>query len=155
MTRSESTFLLLREMAIVSDLARRRLRQALPEGLGEAQFDLLNHLVFTDNRDETPSDLARLFGISRPAMTQTLGRMRSAGLVELVAAPADGRLRHVRLTEIGRDRHRAVLASLEEDASRLGARLAREELETLLGQTRRFRLEAERALAPLEEATHP
>ena len=31
-------------------------------------------------------------------MTQTLNRLRTAGLVELVPAPQDGRVRHVRLT---------------------------------------------------------
>lgn len=152
MNRSGNTFLLLRELAIVSDLARRSLRRVLPAGLGEAQFELLSHLVFTANRDETPSDLARLFGISRPAMTQTLGRMRSAGLVELVPAPADGRLRRVRLTAAGRARHGQVLAALEQDAHRLGERFEAGELEALLGQVRRFRLEAETVLAPRTEA---
>lgn len=155
MNRAENTFLLLREMVIVSDLARRSLRRVLPEGLGEAQFEVLSHLVFTGNRDETPSDLARLFGITRPAMTQTLGRMRAAGLVELVPAPADGRVRHVRLTAAGRSRHAGVLAALERDAARLGARLGADELEALLGQTRRFRLEAEAALGVAEEALQP
>ncbi len=152
MSRSGNTFLLLREMAIVSDLARRSLRRVLPEGLGEAQFEVLNHLVFTGNREETPSDLARLFEITRPAMTQTLGRMRAAGLVELVPAPADGRLRHVRLTATGRARHAEVLAALEQDAERLGARLGAGELEALLGQVRRFRLEAEAVLGFAREA---
>lgn len=153
--RSENTFLLLREMAIVSDLARRSLRRVLPEGLGEAQFEVLNHLVFTSNRDETPSDLARLFEITRPAMTQTLGRMRAGGLVELVPAAGDGRLRHVRLTAAGRARHAGVLAELEQDAARLGARLGARELETLLGQVRRFRLEAETVLGLAREEAQP
>ncbi|MEE4301687.1 MAG: MarR family transcriptional regulator [Pseudomonadales bacterium] len=153
MNRSENTFLLLREMIIVSDLARRSLRRVLPENLGEAQFEVLSHLVFTGNRDETPSDLARLFEVSRPAMTQTLGRMRAAGLVELAPAPADGRVRHVRLTAAGRTRHAAVLTSLAQDATRLGARLGAAELEALLGQVRRFRLEAETVLSLDPEET--
>ena len=155
MNPSEGTFLLLREMAIAADLARRSLRRVLPPGLGEAQFEVLSHLVFTANRNETPSDLARVFEVSRPAMTQTLARLRASELVELTPAPADGRQRFVRLTAAGRARHTEVLAALEGGAHALGARFGASELESLPAQVRRFRLEAETILDPSREEVAP
>ena len=143
MSRTDTMMLLFREIAIVDDLARRRLREVLPAELTEAQYGVLNHLRFTGNRDETPGDLARLFDVTRPAMTQLLGRMRAAGLVELRPAAHDGRVRHVLLTALGRRRQAEVVDALAVDLGRLGHRFPAAELEDLLGQLRRFRLLAE------------
>jgi DNA-binding MarR family transcriptional regulator len=139
-SRTDQIMLLFREIAIVDDLARRRLRDVLPHDLTEAQFGVLNHLRFTGNRHETPGDLARLFDVTRPAMTQLLGRMRSARLVELLPAAHDGRVRHVRLTALGRSRQAEVVEALAADLGRLGRHFSAAELEDLLGQLRRFRL---------------
>jgi DNA-binding MarR family transcriptional regulator len=146
---------LFREFAIVDDVARRRLRTALPDGLTEAQYEVLSHLRHTDNRDETPGDLARLFDVTRPSMTQLLGRMSAAGLVELVPAPHDGRVRRVRLTEAGRRAQGAVVGALEDDLARLGRRFRASDLEELLDRARRFRLEVEQRLTTLAEETRP
>lgn len=146
MNRSEMTLLILREIAITADSSRRRLRETLPQGLGEAQFDVLNHLTFTTNRNETPSDLARSFHVTRPAMTQTLNRLRAAGLVELVPALQDRRVRHVRLTAKGRARHGEVVGMLEAGMQTVSRRFSNADLERLLQQARRFRLEMEQTV---------
>jgi DNA-binding MarR family transcriptional regulator len=52
-------------------------------------------------------------GVTQPAMTQLIGRLQDAGLVDRAADPADGRVVQVRLTEDGRAtlaRRRAVRA---------------------------------------------
>jgi DNA-binding MarR family transcriptional regulator len=52
-------------------------------------------------------------GVTQPAMTQLIGRLREAGLVRREADPGDGRVVQVRLTDQGRDtlaRRRAVRA---------------------------------------------
>ena len=152
MSRAENLMLLFREFAIVDDLARRRLRRILPPDLTEAQYGVLNHLRFTGNRDETPGDLARLFDVTRPAMTQLLGRMRTAGLVDLVPAAHDGRVRHVRLTARGRERQAAVVEDLSADLERLGRRFSATDLESLLQEARRFRLLTEEMFATTTEA---
>ena len=153
MNRSEMTLLILREIAITADSSRRRLRETLPQGLGEAQFDVLSHLTFTTNRNETPSDLARSFHVTRPAMTQTLNRLRTAGLIELVPARQDGRVRYVRLTAAGRARHGEVVGVLEADIRAVSRRFSNADLEGLLQQARRFRLEMEQT-AELDTKEH-
>ena len=155
MDRSDLLLQLFREFAIVDDAARRRLRAALPPALTEAQYGVLNHLHFTSNRDETPGDLARLFDVSPPAMTQLLGRLRGAGLVELLPAPGDGRQRRVRLTAAGRACHEQVAGALGAEFEQLGERLRAQELEALLRQARRFRLALEQSLAALTRSTGP
>jgi DNA-binding MarR family transcriptional regulator len=42
-------------------------------------------------------------GVSQPAMTQLIGRLADAGLVERGPDPDDGRVVHVRITRAGRD----------------------------------------------------
>src|SRR5579859_2865959 len=52
-------------------------------------------------------------GVTQPAMTQLIGRLQDAGLVERMADPADGRVVQVRLTDQGRNtlaRRRAARA---------------------------------------------
>jgi DNA-binding MarR family transcriptional regulator len=57
--------------------------------------------------------LAGSEGVTQPAMTQLVGRLAEAGLVQRGADPADGRVVHVRITDEGRQtvaRRRAVRA---------------------------------------------
>ena len=66
-------------------------------------------------------------GVTQPAMTQLIGRLQEAGLVDRIADPADGRVVRVRLTADGKatlagrravraDRLAELLARLSPDA---------------------------------------
>jgi DNA-binding MarR family transcriptional regulator len=134
---------LLREVAILDDAVRHVLGRHLPDGVPEAQFAMLNHLRFTRNAAETPADLARVFRVSPPAMTQLLGRMVRGGLVRLAPDAADRRRRHVELTETGRALHERALQALEGDLARLARGLRSAELTTLRDDLRRLRHDAE------------
>lgn len=150
--------LLLREVRIIDDAARTRLLEVLPAGLSEQQFALLDHLVNTSNRNETPSDLARVFRVSRPAMTQLLGRMRRAGLVALRSVANDGRMRVVTITNAGRARRDEVFASLAADLGAISRSLHGLDLTALTGDLRRVRdaVEAQVAThAPAAGAAEP
>ena len=61
-----------REVAILQSLATDRLTAVLPPDLTVQQFSLMSHLVNTQNGPESPGDLARIFQVSRPAMTQVV-----------------------------------------------------------------------------------
>ena len=135
---------LFREAAIIDEAVRRHVRHALAPPLTEAGFGVLSHLRFTDNRNETPGDLARLFDVSRPSMTQLLSRLVRDGFVTLHPAPHDGRVRLVQLTPEGRLAHGQVIARvapfLEGLARRFDAADVAETLERL--RTLREALEA-------------
>lgn len=148
MNRIETLRLLFRELGILGVETSTRLARVLPSPLTETQFGILNHLCFTTNVDETPGDLARAFKVTRPAMTQLLGRLVDHGWVELRPAPSDGRLRHVHLTAAGAEAHGAVLEALDADFGAIGARTSATELEDLLAALRRFRFTVESVPGP-------
>lgn len=68
-----------REVAIIQSLATDRLTAVLPPELTVQQFSLMSHLVNTQNGPESPGDLAQIFQVSRPAMTQLLQRLQARG----------------------------------------------------------------------------
>lgn len=76
------------------------------------------------------AELARRIGVSRQAMHETVGELRRAGLVELVADPTNRSAKLVVMTEEGRRSVRAarrIYADLERElASRLGPEQAAE-----------------------------
>ena len=146
---------LLREVAILDDAIRHALGRHLPEGVPEAQFAMLNHLRYTRNHAETPADLARVFRVSPPAMTQLLGRMVRRGLVHLAPDAGDRRRRHVALTETGRALHAQTLHALEEDLARLARGLRSAELATLRDGLRRLRHDAEAVADRVETPAAP
>ena len=153
MRREELLQLLFREVRIVDDAARISLLKALPPRLSEQQFAVLSHLRFTTNRDETPGDLARLFGVSRPAMTQLLARLVRRQLVMLQSSERDGRSRHVTLTNAGRAAQGAVLETLGTELAAIARKLRKPELEALLTDLKQFRIAVESALP--RTAPHP
>lgn len=134
---------LLREVAILDDAVRHVLGRHLPDGVPEAQFTMLNHLRYTQNVAETPADLARVFRVSPPAMTQLLGRMVRGGLVRLAPDPGDRRRRHVALTDTGCALHERTLRTLDAELERLGRGLRSSELTALRDGLRRLRRDAE------------
>lgn len=73
--------------------------------LEQGQMDALDLLSRNDRRMR---DLASRLSIDASTATRTVGRLVDAGLVERYPAPEDGRVVMVRLTTLGRKRHRAV-----------------------------------------------
>jgi DNA-binding MarR family transcriptional regulator len=73
--------------------------------LEQGQMDTLDLLSRSDRRMR---DLASRLSIDASTATRTVGRLVAAGLVERYPAPEDGRVVMVRLTTLGRRRHRAV-----------------------------------------------
>lgn len=107
-TRDPLVFQFLTEVGIVDQLARARLESVLPDGLKISQFIVLNHLMRLGG-DWSPARLASAFQVTKGAITNTLQRLESRGLVTVLPDPDDGRGKLVRLTAAGRKmRARAV-----------------------------------------------
>ncbi len=108
---------------LLDDVAQAEVnRQAGARVLTAALVRLLPHLTTEGIR---PTELARRVDVSKQAVGQALGDLESRGFVEMVADPADGRARLVRLTASGLaafDHGRDVLAFYEKAlARRVGA----------------------------------
>ena len=87
------------EIGMIDQLATTRIERLLPEGLTSPQFSVLNHL--SHGRQETPASLARTFQVTKGAITNTLQRLESRGLVMVAPDPSDGRRKRVTITAEG------------------------------------------------------
>lgn len=105
-------FRFLNEIGIIDQLARARLESALPDGLRISQFVVINHLVRLGG-DWSPVRLAKAFQVTKGAMTNTLRRLESRGLVAVVPDPDDGRGKLVRLTAAGRKMREKCVRSVD------------------------------------------
>lgn len=138
MTREDELFELFNEIGIINQLAQAMLERVLPSGLSVAQFSLLNHLIRLGG-DWSPARLANAFQVRRPTMTNTLGRLEAAGLVQIRPDPRDGRAKLVTITDAGvamRDAGREALAPLLPEVA---AVIAAEDVAASLPMLRRMR----------------
>ena len=97
-------FQVLNEIGIIAQLSRTMLERALPDGLKVAHFSVLNHFVRLEGTlgpARSPAQLARAFQVTKAAMTNTLQRLESRGLVEITPDAHDGRAKVVHITPAG------------------------------------------------------
>jgi len=119
-TEDPPAFRLFTEIGIIEQLARNRLERGLPDGLKMSQFVVLNHLVRLGGA-WSPARLANAIQVTKGAMTNTVQRLETRGLVRVAADPRDGRGKLVDITDAGRTmRERCVdsVAPLLADLSR-------------------------------------
>ena len=101
------------------------------------------------------TSLAASQGVTQPAMTQLVARLREAGLVERAADPGDGRIVQIRITADGRAlvaRRRAVRA---ERLAGLLAQLSPEEQAALAAALPTIEALASASPGPLAPAGQP
>jgi DNA-binding MarR family transcriptional regulator len=99
-----------------------------PGGVSPAHASLLSQL----DPDGMPmADLARLLGISTPAVHQMVHRLVTLGLLEVVPNPRSGRSKLVVLTPEGRARRTQALALVAELEAELGQRIGRRRVAAL------------------------
>ena len=119
-------FQFLNEIGIIDQLARTKLERALPDGLRISQFIVLNHLVRLGG-DWSPVRLANAFQVTKGAITNTLRRLESRGLVAVVPDPHDGRGKLVRLTAAGRKTREKCVRSVDPLLTDLKARFGEQQ----------------------------
>ncbi|MSU89419.1 MarR family transcriptional regulator [Rhodobacteraceae bacterium 2CG4] len=101
---------LFSEIATVDQLMRARLGKALPRGMALSHFSVLNYLAGI-HAERTPAQLARVFHVTRAAMTNTLTRLDRAGYVHIRPDWDDARQKFVAISPAGmRARDQAVSA---------------------------------------------
>ncbi len=112
------------EIVMIEQLARGRLERALPRGMELSHFMALNHIAGSGG-EKTPAQLARVFHVTRGAMTNTLKRLDAAGYVHIRPDWDDARRKLVSLSPAGqaaRDRAVAAIAPVFDDlVAKLGA----------------------------------
>ena len=99
------------EIDIIEQLTRAKLERVLPDGMKISQFAVLNHLVRLPG-DWSPARLASAFQVTRAAMTNTLQRLESRGLIKIEADPGDGRGKLISLCQTGRDMREKCIGNI-------------------------------------------
>jgi DNA-binding MarR family transcriptional regulator len=88
------------EIGVIAQLTRTVLERALPDGLSYASFSLLGRLALRGH-EESPAQLAETFQVTKGAITNTLQRLQTLGLIAMRADKDDGRKKWVRITHKG------------------------------------------------------
>ena len=89
------------EISMVDQLMRHKINRALPNGMELSQFMLLNYLA-TISEERRPSQLAKLFQLTRGAMTNTLGKLEASGYIHMRPDWDDARRKCVVISLSGR-----------------------------------------------------
>lgn len=105
----------LQLLGIVSQLYSARMEARLaPQGLTLAQFSVLMHLS-RSGRAQRISDIARAMGANQPAITKTIAKFESLGVVDTGSDPLDKRSRLVTVNDRGRAMLQSIRTSLAEE----------------------------------------
>lgn len=102
---------LFSELFMADQLARNRISKALPKGMELSHFSVLNHLARSGD-EKTPAQLARVFHVTRGAMTNTLARLQWAGHVHIRPDWDDARQKFVSISPSGRAARDAAVQSV-------------------------------------------
>jgi DNA-binding MarR family transcriptional regulator len=114
---------LFSEIVMTEQLARNRLSRALPKGMELSHFMVLNQFAGLGG-ERTPAQLARIFHVTKGAMTNTLHRLDAAGWVHIRPDWDDARRKWVSLSPAGQaardEAVRAIAPVFDDVLARLG-----------------------------------
>ena len=102
---------LFSELFVADQVARNRLAKALPRGMELSHFSVLNYLARVSD-EKSPAELARVFNLTRGAMTNTLGKLEWAGHVHIRPDWDDALRKFVTISPAGRSARDAALAAI-------------------------------------------
>ncbi|MEM0976203.1 MAG: MarR family transcriptional regulator [Pseudomonadota bacterium] len=117
---------------------RSLLTQALPKGLELSQFMVLNHLA-TVGRERSPAEIAKTFGVTRAAMTNTLGKLDAMGYIHIRPDWEDGRRKWVALSDAGSQQRETAVRALSPQFESLAQALGPDRLREVLPVLRDLR----------------
>ena len=109
---------LFSEIVMVETLAKTRLTRVLPRGMELSHFMVLNHFARLGG-EKTPAQLARVFHVTKGAMSKTVARLNAAGYIHVRPDWEDGRRKWVSISPAGaaaRDRAVEAIAPVFDDA---------------------------------------
>lgn len=114
---------LFSEIFASEQLIKQHLSRALPRGMELSHFMTLNYLE-TQARELSPAHLARVFNLTRGAMTNTIGKLELRGYVHSRPDWDDARRKWISISDAGkealRDAQRAVNPIFSSVIKRMG-----------------------------------
>ena len=110
--QSSLAITLVSEILATDQLMRNKLTRILPAGMEISHFSVLTHLAYT-NSEKTPAQLAKVFHVTKGAMTNTLNKLEWAGYVHIRPDWDDARRKMVAISPAGRQARDAALSAIE------------------------------------------
>ena len=110
--KSSLAITLVSEILATDQLLRNKLTRILPAGMEISHFSVLTHLAYT-NSEKTPAQLAKVFHVTKGAMTNTLNKLEWAGYVHIRPDWDDARRKMVAISPAGRQARDAALSAIE------------------------------------------
>ncbi len=132
------SFALLNEIGIIAQLSSNLLEKVMPGEMKVSQFVVLNHFVRLGGQ-RTPQELARIFQVSKGAMTNTLQRLEAQDFISLAPDASDGRSKRVAITSAGIEARGRAIEALAPHLKRMEERFNEAELQTALPLLRELR----------------
>lgn len=102
---------LFSEILTAEQLVRNRLGKVLPKGMEISHFSVLNYLART-REERTPAQLARVFHLTKGAMTNTLRKLEVAGYIHIRPDWDDARRKMVAISPAGTGARDAALLAI-------------------------------------------
>lgn len=103
---------LFSEVIAADQSIRNRLGKVLPKGMELSHFSVLNLLARGDG-ERSPAQLAKAFGVTRGAITNTLSKLEWAGYVHIRPDWDDARRKMVAISPAGRSACDQALSAIE------------------------------------------
>jgi len=130
---------LFSEILTVDQLARNRVAKALPKGMELSHFSVLNHLAHTAT-EKSPGQLAKVFHLTRGAMTNTLSRLEWAGWVHIRPDWDDARRKMVSISPAGLKARNTALEAISPLIADVVEEIGAERVRTALPVLRELRV---------------
>ena len=123
---------------MVDQLARARVGKVLPKGMELSHFSVLNHLAHVHD-ERSPAELARVFSVTRGAMTNTLQKLEAAGYVHIRPDWDDARRKYVAISPTGKRARDAAIMAVAPLTNELAEALGPDQLKATLPVLRELR----------------
>ena len=147
--QSSLAITLVSEILATDQLLRNKLTRILPAGMEISHFSVLTHLAYT-NSEKTPAQLAKVFHVTKGAMTNTLNKLEWAGYVHIRPDWDDARRKMVAISPAGRQARDAALSAIEPIIRTLVDEKGADDIRTAIPVLREMRLKLETGNVHLE-----
>ena len=136
---SEATlFTYFNEISIIARLTIAQFERILPDCLNNSQFSVLNWFSRVDS-PASPSRLATAFQVTPGAMTNTLKKLKSKGLVKIEPDELSGRKKKVSITSRGEKLQKQALNAAAPLFQEIAKNCPLENIEIQVAQLQRVR----------------
>lgn len=124
--------LIAADQAIKGTLSRR-----LPKGMEMSHFSVLTHLAHVG--ETSPARLARSFGLTKGAITNTLKKLELAGYIHIRPDWDDARKKQVSVSDAGLAARDQALNALMPEFQKIAESLGNQSIKSALPTLRKFR----------------